>query len=390
MNERVGFTQDLNVRNGLNANGERLDNATAVRPPIEEEPGGPKRDLGKITPRPGGTVSRDDEIGALSSAVITAGVPYCTLRFGKYKRPQPFSSSNLEYDLHIALPLPNELQDQTGVDYSEQRLETVGDIINGNINSSAALAAGLRHSGTMVSGAGSGALDAVLSKAGPITKALGGAIGNMAQTLLPAEQITSAIQQSTGLAPNPNPSLMFDGPQLREFTYSWTIMPDNKDQSDNLRKFIANIKSRVLPSVTQGLSPVLFYPHMVQMNFYPWDATPSDYDAGNQGGAGSNPWGWGANTIIRMKKCVVKSFNVNYTPANVPAFFHEFDDQGNRLKPTAPYPVAVTCTIQLKELEYMLANDWEAGRYADGITFGTVLSAGVAALNPTQRAEPEV
>ena len=183
-------------------------------------------------------------------------------------------------------------------------------------------------------------------------------VTNAAQTLAPAEQITSAIQQSTGAAPNPNPSLMFDGPQLREFTYSWTIMPDNKAQSDNLRKFIANVKSRVLPSVTQGLSPVLFYPHMVQMNFYPWDATPSDYDAGNQGGAGSNPWGWGANTIIRMKKCVVKSFNVNYTPVNVPAFFNEFDDQGNRVTPTAPHPVAVTCTIQLKELEYMLSNDW--------------------------------
>jgi hypothetical protein len=54
--------------------------------------------------------------------------------------------------------------------------------------------------------------------------------------------------------------------------------------------------------------------------------------------------------IIKIKKCVVKSFNVNYTPVNVPAFF-----DGN---PSAPHPVAITCTIHLKELEYMLSNDW--------------------------------
>jgi hypothetical protein len=54
-----------------------------------------------------------------------------------------------------------------------------------------------------------------------------------------------------------------------------------------------------------------------------------------------------------MKKCVVKSFNINYTPVNVPAFF-----DGN---PDAPHPVAITCTINLKELEYMLSNDWVSG-----------------------------
>lgn len=281
--------------------------------------------------------SINQDVGAFG---LKAGVPYCTLRFGKYERPKPFTSSNLTYDLLVALPLPNELQDQTGVDYSEKSLETVGDLFNGNFNTSAVAAAALRHSGGVAQGAMQGMAGA-LSKFGALSGALGGVAGNAAASLLPAEQITSAIQQQSGLAPNPNPSLMFEGPQLREFTYSWTFMPDNKTESENLRKFITNVKARVLPKVTSGLSPVLFYPHMVQMNFYPWDKS----------GSGSNPWGWGTDTIIKIKKCVVKSFNVSYTPANVPAFF-----DGN---PNAPHPVAITCTIQLKELEYMLSNDWE-------------------------------
>jgi hypothetical protein len=341
---RSGQQQDINVRNGRNANGEPLPAAS----PREETP---NRVNGTITASTGVSANTEDVgIGALSSAVIRAGVPYCTLRFGKYDRPKPFSSSNLVYDLHLALPLPNELQDQTGVDYSEKSLGTVGDVINGNINTSALAAAGLRHAGDMAQGALGGAasaLGALGGRMGVFGVAAGNFITNAAATLAPAEQITSAIQQSTGAAPNPNPSLMFEGPQLREFTYSWTFMPDNKTESENLRKFIKNVKARVLPRVTQGLSPVLFYPHMVQMNFYPWD----------EDGSGSNPWGWGENTIIKMKKCVVKSFNINYTPVNVPAFF-----DGN---PDAPHPVAITCTINLKELEYMLSNDWGGGFAGD-------------------------
>ena len=288
-----------------------------------------------------------EPIGALSTAVITAGIPYCTLRFGKYERPNPFTSSDLVFDLYLALPLPNELQDQTGVDYTDQRLETVGDLLNGQFNTSALLSAGLWNSGTMLAGGIAGAAQAIAGSSA-LGKAVGGMIGNAASNLLPAEQITSAIQQATGLAPNPNPSIMFEGPQLREFTFSWTFMPDSKKESENLRKFIMNVKSRVLPKATRGFSPVLFYPHMVQMNFYPWD----------KAGAG-NPWGWGDETIIKMKKCVVKSFNVNYTPVNVPAFF-----DGN---PDAPHPVAITCTMHLKEIEYMLSNDWEENSYGPKI-----------------------
>ena len=349
MNERVGFTQDFNVRNRRNANGEPLDNAALVRPPSEEAPAAAPGQISASN----NVILQD--VGAFG---IKAGVPFCSLRFGKYERPSPFVSSNLAFDLIVALPLPNELQDQTGVDYSDQRLETVGDIINRGGLASTGAAALLRNSGAAFEGGVGGTADAIARVAGPVGGALATAMGNIVQTLLPAEQITSAVQQAAGLAPNPNPSVMFDGPQLREFTYSWTFMPDSEAESIAIRKFIKNVKARVLPKVTQGQSPVLFYPHMVQMNFYPWD----------HDGTGANPWGWGAETIIKMKKCVVKSFNVNYTPVNVPAFFDQFDSEGRRLDPTAPHPVAISCTIQLKEIEYMLSNDWikdgEEGEFA--------------------------
>ena len=265
---------------------------------------------------------------------------YCTLSFGPYKRPKPFESAAWSPDLTICLPLPNELTDNLSPEYDNQSLGAVGDMINGAFAPGITSAA-LRNSGDILVGAGKGAAGAIGGAVGAATgsDALGGAASGALQNMLPdAATVTSAIQQSQGLAPNPNPSVMFKGPQLREYTYNWTIFPDSATQSAALRKMIKIIKGRVLPkSAGSSAASVLHYPNMVQMNFFPWD--------GN--GAG-NPWGWGADSFIRIKKCVVKSFNTNYTPSNVPAFF---EGEGS-------YAVAVNVSITLQEIEYMLANDW--------------------------------
>lgn len=270
---------------------------------------------------------------------------YCTLTFSNYDRPKPFTSAKFTPNLTVCLPLPNELSDNTGVDYDNQNLEAVGDIINGAAVSGVGSAA-LRNSGALLTGGLSKfakGMQTGTGVSGAITKALGGAIEGM---IPDAAQVTSAIQQSMGLAPNPNPSVMFRGPQLREFTYTWTIFPDNATQSAALRLMIKNIKQRVLPKAgSSDEAAVLEYPNMVQINFFPWDSA----------GGSTNPWGWGDNTIIKIKKCVIKSFNVNYTPTNVPAFF-DSKDAGN-----FPHPVATNITITLQEIEYMLADDWGGG-----------------------------
>jgi hypothetical protein len=260
---------------------------------------------------------------------------YCTLSFGPYKRPKPFESAAWSPDLTICLPLPNELTDNIAPEYDNQSLGAVGDIINGALTG-AVTSSLLRNSGDILVGAGKGL-------AGGVGGAVGGEVGNKIteglENMLPdAATVTSAVQQSQGLAPNPNPSVMFKGPQLREYTYNWTIFPDSIEQSKALRNMIKVIKGRVLPkSAGSSQASVLHYPNMVQMNFFPWDGT----------GAG-NPWGWGVDSFIRIKKCVVKSFNTNYTPSNVPAFF---EGEGS-------YAVAVNVSITLQEIEYMLANDW--------------------------------
>lgn len=292
------------------------------------------------------------------------GEYYCKLSIGPYSRPKPFEPSKMDPKVVLLLPLPSEMRDDTAVGYTNMDLNTVGDLTNGDKGIAAGV--GMRKAGDIISG---GAANLLGAAGGAGAGALfGDKFGSAAQSkisdtvgdLFPPDQVASALQQSMGMAPNPNPSVMFTGPQLREFTFSWTFYPKNAKESANLKKMIETLKGHALPSNSIGGSAaILTYPSMCQMNFYPWD------------GGGVGNWGWTSKSIIRMKKCVMASVNANYTPSNVPAFFHGTNA-----------PVAVQLTINLKEIEYMMANDYTGADWKEGLSIADVATRGLSALNP--------
>lgn len=312
-------------------------------------------------PTPQQTAARE---GSTSISGSLLGEYYCKLSIGPYSRPKPFESSELQIRSVILLPLPSEMRDDTAVGYTNMDLNTVGDLTNGQGGMMAGI--GMRKAGDVISG---GAANLLGAAGGAGAGALFGeqfgnaAQGNIQETvgdLFPPDQVASALQQSMGMAPNPNPSVMFTGPQLREFSFSWTFYPKNAKESANLKRMIETLKGHALPSNSMGgTAAILTYPSMCQMNFYPWDS----------GGVGS--WGWSSKSIIRMKKCVMASVNANYTPSNVPAFFHGTNA-----------PVAVQLSINLKEIEYMLANDYTGADWKQGLSTTDIAARGLSALNP--------
>lgn len=250
------------------------------------------------------------------------GAYYIRLSIGKYDRPTPFKESKWTPEKAIILPLPTELHDDTSVDYQNQNMEVVGDVINQNFQ-------GL---------AGRAALGIGAKLPGAIAGIISQTLMDKTDDIMPIETIGTAIQQSFGVAPNPNPTVAFKGPELRTFSYSWLLQPRNEAESDKIQKIIKILKSRSLPanSIKDQVS-ILDYPSLCQVNFYPWDK-----------GGGDNNWGWSDNSIIKYKKCFISNVNVNYTPSNIPAFF-----RGKNM------PVAVQLTLTFREIEFMLANDWE-------------------------------
>ena len=262
---------------------------------------------------------------------------YCKLSLYEYKRPVPFVKGEYKKLKTIILPLPAELRDSTGASYSNANLELVGDIMNGSLaaSSTSAFARGLpavlQKLAPLLAGAGPGMLAPIIGDA------VSGSLGNM----FPPESVSTAFQQTLKGAPNPNPTVAFNGPQLREFSLSWFIQARNEKESKTARNIIQMLKAASLPeSVIKDSASILRYPQLGQLNFYPWD---------NSGGT---EWGWGNDSIIRVKKCFLSSVDVNYNPTNVPAFFEGAVESGGK------QAVAIQLSINFKEVEYMLSEDW--------------------------------
>lgn len=278
---------------------------------------------------------------------------YTQLSLSRYQRDDAFKLTSNEPNLVVQLPLPTELRDDTTVGYSPVNLETVGDIINkaGNpeagadvFRQQAARAAVLRNAGNILQagiGGMSGGFKGIVgdSTFSRMTSALGGAFFGTVQSLLPPEQVSSAIQQSTGIAPNPNPSVAFQGPVLRDFTMTWAFYPKKLDESRTIDDLIRKLKARALPTWNSSAgTAVLNYPSICQINFFPWDSGSSDTKNG-----------WTDRSIIQIKKCFMSGVNVNYNAFGTPSFF-----EGNN------YPTTIQLTISFKEIEYLTAEDWES------------------------------
>jgi hypothetical protein len=270
---------------------------------------------------------------------------YTQLRVGPYERKNgAFELSTFDPKLIVRLPLPTELRDDTSVSYTNANLETVGDVFNGRQNMvDAAALRGIGSLTQMAMRATSSGINNVLSGRGAAAGALNAAQGALlgaGQALLPPDQISSAIQQSLGAAPNPNPSVQFQGPVLRSFTLTWAFYPKNLQESREIDKLIRRLKARALPSDNSALgSAILNYPHICQLNFFPWDGI----------GAADEVNGWTPNSIIKIKKCFMENVNANYHAFGTPAFF-----EGEN-----KYPVTIQLTISFKEIEYLLSKDWD-------------------------------
>jgi hypothetical protein len=295
------------------------------------------------------------------------GKYYCSIRLFDYKRPKPFESAAEPEKKSINLPIPVQLLDVTASSFAQQDLGIVGDAFNLSTIStieSGALRALSGIAGLGVAGFGGykkslltkrsdknisdDLRDSLSTKIGRLDKIGAGAqLLGSAVNLDPAA-ISSAIQQTLGVVPNPNPSVKFAGPILRDASFTWYLNAKNEEESKRFNYIIKLLKSASLSrNETAGISGVLAFPKLAQINFYPWDNI-----VGNDK-TKPNKWGWSDNSIIRLKRCFITQVNVNYNPTNVPAFF--YDDS----------PVVIELSIGLKEVEYMTANDWDA----DGLEF---------------------
>jgi hypothetical protein len=280
---------------------------------------------------------------------------FCTLSLMEYKRPKPFDPGTYKAKKIIRLPLPLELRDDTAVSYNNIDLKVVGDVANKDFSGGLG-AEGLRQAGTALSAlpqAIAGGLTNAGGNAGNAGIGLGAmAVGKGLDNAIDPEAITSAIQQAAGVAPNPNPSVAFQGPSLREMSYTWTFMPTNAKDSARIRAIINQLKAAALPRANSSgeSAAILDYPFLCQMNFFPWDNN------------GTGAYGWSKNSIIKMKRCFMASVNVNYTAGAAPSFFAGWNNE----------PTIIQLSINFKEIEYFMAHDYGDKVDSKGFSGGAI------------------
>lgn len=104
-----------------------------------------------------------------------------------------------------------------------------------------------------------------------------------------------AIDQGLGNTVNPKASLYFEGVNLKQFDFSWTLAPTESAESDRIRDITNTIKRHVLPTYGSavGLNRILLnYPSTVDIFFL---GVQDEY-------------------FMYFKTCMVQQFSVNYAP----------------------------------------------------------------------------
>lgn len=138
------------------------------------------------------------------------------------------------------------------------------------------------------------------------------------------------LTRATGAILNPNMELLFQGPTLRPFTFSFQLAPRSKKEAQTIIKIIRFFKQGMAPIRTKS-NLFLKSPHTFQLAYKYRGAGNQDQD---------HPF------LNKFKECALQGFNVQYAPQGNYATF----DDGVMLS----YQISMT----LQELEPIFNDDF--------------------------------
>lgn len=228
---------------------------------------------------------------------------YMSLRFVKYTKRAISDRKTIENKGVINLPIPNQLNDTTSLNYSNESLGPVmGSFTEAATSNTLSLRQGIN--------------------AGLEGLAAGAAVA--AAALPGGQEISNAASAISGFAINPFLTVVFKGPQFKTHNFSWKFFPKTKEESDELTKIVQTIKYHILPGLLSSSGVLFEYPEMVNIKIYPSESN-----------------------LYQFKPCIVKSLNVNYAPSGGPSFF----------KNSLAAPTGIELRMELQEIEYFTKMD---------------------------------
>jgi hypothetical protein len=154
--------------------------------------------------------------------------------------------------------------------------------------------------------------------------------------LIASKTIQSALGQNVlsrqyGVVINPNLELLFDGPSLREFSFSFKMTPRSKSEAIRVRTIIRYFKQAM--SVKRSNSVLLLKaPHTFRIQ----------YKTSNQ----DHPY------LNRFKECALTNCSVNYTPDGQYMSYNDSSPDGRSM-------TAYELSLSFQELEPIFDDDYD-------------------------------
>ena len=182
----------------------------------------------------------------------------------------------------VILPIPGGIQDAQSVSFGDSKMTPL-DMAKANI----ALSTVSEGFGAGIDAAG-GAASNLAASFGDNKKALAAVIAGMAaggQDLL---------TRTTGAIANPNMELLFNGPELRTFSFQFLLAPRSQEEAKTLIQILRFFKQGMAPIRTKSRL-FLKSPHTFQLSY-------------------RNSKGQDHKYLNKFKECALANFGVNYTP----------------------------------------------------------------------------
>ena len=245
----------------------------------------------------------------------------------------------------IILQMPSNIQDGNAVDYGESKMNTLMGAAAGVIG------AGIEGGGEIISGMLGKDKAGVEAAKGKMSQQMKNAIGTDASVMDAASDFVSAkatsaalgalganvsaaqlLARQTGQIFNPNMELLFNGPALRSFNFSFKMTPRSPEEAQECKNILRSFKSNMAPKTKNtgslGGSGVFL-------------KTPNVFELRYMKGGGEHPF------LHKFKQCFLTNISVNYTGEGV---YATYDDAS---------PISMQLDLSFKELEPIYDVDYD-------------------------------
>ena len=244
----------------------------------------------------------------------------------------------------ILLPIPSNIQDNNSTNYGSSELNSIAGAAVGGVMGVMESGKNLidKKTGNFTTAAVTGAVGRALNSVresfgddlpGFLTRQLASsAVGIFGVNITPNQ----ILARSEGTILNPNMELLFNGPTLRNFRFSFKMTPRNRPEGEQIKKIIRCFKKNMAPKVGEN-STFLKTPNVFELTY-------------RQGSSDHK-------FLNKFKQCFLSDISVNYTGEGTYATYHDGT------------PVSMIMDLTFKEIQPIYSSDYEDESSGTGVGY---------------------